>query len=225
MTRLLANLLLGACLLVVGVAALGVAPPSRAAGPQLAQERSVAGVEDLWNEYPLEEDRADPQSPAPSAGERSNDEAQPARDPAPDVSDERDPTVRTFIALGIVAILAVVLARAVGSSWSAPAPPEPAAAGSSGTETHRNVYVEGSTERDSIGDFRGFVHDTTAGDEPSADSLYISDPARAGLLWIRRSEVTTIRVPDADGVEGEGEGVPAGRFTRSPASRPPSAPA
>ncbi len=247
MSQLLDTRLLCGRLLVGAVVALGVAAPAEAAGLPLAQERTVAGVEDLWNEYPLEENRADPQSPAPeapaegdtepgaspdaggrsgdapapSAGAESGDEAQSQRTPAPDAGDERDPTVRAFIALGIVAVLAVVLARAIGSSWSAPAPPKPAA--TAGAEARRNLYVKGSTERDSIGDFSGFVQTTVVGDEPNADSLCISDPDRAALLWVLRSEITVIRVPDADSVEGRG--VPAGRFPRSPTTHPPSSPA
>lgn len=242
MKRLSSILRLRCCLLGVGLAVLGVAPAAMTAHPAQAQSQSVAGVDDLWKEYPLDAGRAEPGETRPpptdtippgdadpedqrgagaqgGAAQPPAAEAtpQPATAPSTDADDRREPSGRALIAVFIVVLLAVALVRAIGSSWSASSLPTPPPDDDAVEARHR-VYVEGSTRRDDIGDFRGYVHATVAGDEPTADSLCIGDPDAEGALWVRRSEITTMRAPHAETVE-EGE-VPTGRLQRSASGEP-----
>lgn len=94
-------------------------------------------------------------------------------------------------------LAAVALTRAIGSSWSAPpASPGPTtdAGVDPGDKPDSVMFVEGSTDRDRIGDFRGFVQATVAADEPSGDLLCVDDREHDRELWVHRSEIKAVRV-------------------------------
>lgn len=205
MTRLPLLALLVACaVLLMG------ASSSQGAGLQLAQAPADSGVEELWEEFPLEEGRpvpdADDRSPSdadgtvtPQAGQGAAPQNTPASapqatpDPAPAAQppgEDRSsssaiwiaPLVVVLIAVGVITFLRVRRGRRRQRENAYPV-----------WGQRSNVYAEGSTGRDGIGSFRGFVYAMNSGSDPEADRmLCIHDPSRDEPIWVRRSEVAVL---------------------------------
>lgn len=238
MTRIQSSLRRWCCLAVVtGVMAPAAVAPSSAVGLPLAQSDPVTGVDDLWKEYPLDPDGADPGAAGPTPSDTPDaaaagrgpgaiddpaDDQSPAATSPPTAGGGSVPVVPILVGLAAVAVVSI-LAVAVGRGRR----PEPLAMANASSaaprpdivEVRHRVYVEGSTSRDGIGHFAGFVHATVVDDEPTSDSLCIGEPGSEAALWVRRSEITTMRAPQVDGVEDGGTS--SGRFQR-PAGTPSS---
>lgn len=156
-----------------------------------------------------------PAAPAAAAAPAAPAAEAPARErsepPSTDEGERDESSIRALLALLTVVVVAAGLARVIGSSWSTPTsaspdgwtPPTPphAAAddGAPGSEPESVIFVEGSTERDRIGEFRGFVQATMVTDEANADLLCVEDREHERELWVRRSEIKAIRVKGESG--------------------------
>lgn len=245
MRRLTTKYLAAVCLLAVLALATAASSATSAARAQ-----GGSGVEELWEEFPLERDRP-PAESTPAAGRdveagRRGAEGTAPVDPAGEVvAGERPPSsasggegrdeqpIRALLGLLVVALVAAALTRAIGSSWSTPpatpppatpppatlppsaadtpppatlplsaadtipppaTPPPPAAETTGGAKPGTVMFVEGSTDRDRIGDFSGFVQATVTADEPSGDLLCVEDCEHDRELWVHRFEIKAVRV-------------------------------
>ncbi len=211
---LTATLLIFAMLFMMGAAS------ARGSGPPLAQAPADTGVGDLWDEFPLEDGSPVPGGQGgglTDADGRVKPRAQPKSEtlqtpttkvPAPTVSpspaqapaaqatgngggDDGRSLSSIWIVLLIVLLLVVDIliflrvrrARRRRQRESA----YPVWGHSS------NVYAEGSTDRDEIGAFQGFVYAMGSDSGTEADRmLCVHDPSRDEPIWVRRSEVTSL---------------------------------
>lgn len=145
---------------------------------------------------------------APAAEAPARERSEP---PSTDEAERDESSIRALLALLTVVVVAAGLARVIGSSWSTPTsaspdsstpstPPHAAADdGAPGSKPESVIFVEGSTERDRIGEFRGFVQSTVVTDEANADLLCVEDREHERELWVRRSEIRAIRVKGGSG--------------------------
>lgn len=197
-----------------------------AAAQQLARTSSDTGVGELWKQYPLEDGGAlsgsrgskpkpgkpgkaggSPSKSAPtaSASPRPQPTAQAPRKPAADKSGGSWLGPLSIAALVVVLLIVDVLVflcvrrareRRRESAY-------PVWGHSS------NVYAEGSTERDGIGPFRGFVYAAAPGAGPDGDRmLCVHDPLRDEPIWVRRSEVSSLRSDETSKPVDIGSAVP-----------------
>jgi hypothetical protein len=188
-----------------------------------AQSDSYPGVEELWEEYPLDEERgrergdgeSDPSrdtTPAPAPGETGPAEPADDRDDRDVVAADQDhqPATLTVAAAGggtLLALLAVALLTRRRSRRRRGQEVPYALS----MRAVRNVYAEGFTARDGIGAFAGFVHAVAVGPDPKGDEmLCLDDPHGESALWVRRSEVTALRTVEAAGGIQEEQITPKG---------------
>lgn len=232
MSRLEGIFRLWCCLIGASVAA-SAAAPAVFASPPLAQSEPVAAVDELWDEYPLDPKGADPGaagSPPGRTGTEPGTDTGGGKPPATGVDPgpgatpvpspaETDggsaavvPVLISLSALAVAMMLGTAIARRRGSTLPEDDAHAPAPARAEVTEARHRVYVEGSTAREGIGEFAGYVNATMVGDEPTNDFLCLGDPASDGALWVRRSEITSMRAPYAETLEGRE--APSGRFER-----------
>lgn len=225
---------------------LGPASPAPAAvEPLLAQSRSYPGVDELWRQYPLDKGQTQQggQAGRPSATPREDalpaarpqpgtqppvtaPEPSRATAPTPAPTDQRDAPAGSssawpWIGLGLALLLTAGIATTAirvrrGNRRRS----------REFAEGRGNLYAEGFTDRDGIGAFHGFVSAVAGGSGPKADRmLCLDDPAGEEPLWVRRSEVSTLRSVETGAPQDAPGEARARRFRRSSAraSRPRSA--
>jgi len=226
--RLIATLVIVSVLLVAG------ATSAHGAGSLLAQAPAGPGVGELWEEFPLEDGRSGTDADrrvkpdaelreAPATG--SEDPAAsvpppPQQTPAAQATgtgadDDNGSSSAIWIVLLIVALVVVDIyiflrvrrarrRRRQASSY-------PVWGHSS------NVYAEGSTDRDEIGDFRGFVYAMGSGTDSEPDRmLCVHDPSRDEPIWVRRSEVDSLSTGGFTRSEGVGQATSKAPTARAP---------
>lgn len=183
-------------------AAFGITVPTAVATAQ----QSDPGLGKLWRQYPLDPSSTDPRTTSTPqrtvTGSADSSSAAPAptrrsaaRAPAPraEAGSSGPDTQTILLGTGLVALAAagagVLLVRR--RRMPAPAFATPAA---DVPESTVPTYVRGVTDRNGIGSFEGFISDSAVAPPPVTEPLYlVRDARRERPLWVRRSEVATLR--------------------------------
>lgn len=198
MRRVLALLVLALALVMTG--------PVAAAG---AQKSGGDGVEELWRQYPLNPSSTDTApgaattpgtttAPAPVTGSADSASAEPAPAPRAQTTASGDPDTRTILLGTAVVALAAAGAAVLLIRRRRDRVPTFATVAAAPPESTIPTYVQGVTDRNGIGDFEGLVSGRTVAPPPVSEPLYlVRDPRREQPVWVRRSEVRTLRTVEA----------------------------
>jgi hypothetical protein len=191
-------------------------------GPLTAASKPGEGVGELWKEYPLRDATRTPGAGTAGPGGRSTPAPAPAGRSRPGgvfqggrkAKQDGGTSELPIVALVVIVALAVGLAlrvrrRAIARRGSAEAEGQ--------LRLDRPDYVEGTSDRNDIGAFAGYVeYEQREGTVPDAERMVlVHDSSRNAPVWVTRAEISARRVGDEPFLPS-GEGIrPSGRFAQT----------